>query len=117
MVDATGMWQVLYAWWQMFQNIKFPPDTEQDFEKIMKKVSHASVKIMLIKTANRQTHDWHVWKAQVKDGANFIHEHPHGASSWQLGMVARILRMPGMRWIRNDQCAAGATSSEGKPIR
>ena len=57
-----------------------------------------------------------LYNAQMDDGYHFIHEHPHGAASWQEERVQALLRRPGVQWVRNDQCAAGqtTTASDGK---
>ena len=44
---------------------------------------------------------------QMARGDDFLHEHPHPASSWTLPRMQALLADPRVLWVRNDQCAAG----------
>ena len=52
-----------------------------------------------------------LYRLQSASGRYWLHEHPNGASSWNLKTIAQLLRLPGVTRVRADQCAYGLTAS------
>ena len=44
---------------------------------------------------------------QMNEGNDFVHEHPHGASSWSTDVVKELLCRDDVYWVRMDMCSAG----------
>ena len=53
------------------------------------------------------------WK-QVEGGRVFVHEHPAGASSWELPEMRELMRAADVRVVRTDQCMLGLTTKGDK---
>ena len=51
-----------------------------------------------------------VYEEQVKNGRYFIHEHPAGASSWQLECIQSLGNMNEVGFVTLDMCAYGLVS-------
>ena len=58
---------------------------------------------------------------QQYGGRYFLHEHHHGASSWQEDCIKDLLQLPGVFFEGADQCQHGCVAShgpqKGQPIR
>ena len=48
-----------------------------------------------------------VYRWQIKRGVHFLHEHPWGASSWDLDCLKAVRELPGEVVVRCDQCLYG----------
>ena len=48
-----------------------------------------------------------LYKMQWEAGRLFLHEHPAGATSWQLDMMKEVMQLDGVRTIVADQCMYG----------
>ena len=48
-----------------------------------------------------------IYRYQLSQGRHFLHEHPYGASSWNLDSIRQLLRDPRVQWTRADQCEYG----------
>ncbi|CAK0909172.1 unnamed protein product, partial [Prorocentrum cordatum] len=55
-----------------------------------------------------------VSEEQLTDGLGVIHEYPHSASSGKDPRVQARFARPDARWVRNDQCAAGQTTTDDR---
>ena len=57
-----------------------------------------------------------LYKIQLNEGRHFLHEHPHGASSWGDIHMKRLLNHPGVNSVVSDQCQYGLLTPgpEGK---
>eukprot|EP00973_Karenia_brevis_P001770 241268-Karenia_brevis.AAC.1 len=53
-----------------------------------------------------------VYKLQIKHGRYFLHEHPHGATSWQLPAIQELLKTSGVIKTRAHMCKFGMTSRD-----
>ncbi len=51
---------------------------------------------------------------QIEGGRYFLHEHPNWATSWSLDKIETMLRVPGVRRVRGDQCQFGAEIQRGR---
>ena len=61
-----------------------------------------------------------LYKMQMQNGRYFLHEHPEGATSWDLEMVKEIEEFPGVHKVRCDQCQYGLVTTvkgETRPAR
>ena len=45
---------------------------------------------------------------QIEGGRYFLHEHPSQATSWVVGSIAELQRIPGVGRVVGDQCQFGA---------
>ena len=48
-----------------------------------------------------------LYKMQLDAGRHFLHEHPHGASSWRDGIMRKLLNHPRVNTVVSDQCQHG----------
>ena len=48
-----------------------------------------------------------LYKMQHENGVYFLHEHPHGASSWHNRKMLELLNTPGVHRIKSHMCAFG----------
>ena len=48
-----------------------------------------------------------LYKIQWGEGRKFLHEHPAGATSWQLWMMQEVMKLEGVRTTIADQCMYG----------
>ena len=55
-----------------------------------------------------------LYAEQVAGGRYFLHEHPAGASSWQLRCTQEMLQSPGCQRVNGDQCMSGAEIQSGQ---
>ena len=55
-----------------------------------------------------------LYAEQVAGGRYFLHEHPVGASSWQLKCIQAIMELPGTQRVNGDQCMFGAEIQSGQ---
>jgi hypothetical protein len=55
-----------------------------------------------------------LYNEQVESGRYFLHEHPIGASSWNLPSIKQLLEMPGVAVAHADQCQYGAEVKSGR---
>ena len=56
-----------------------------------------------------------IYKAQMKEGRFFIHEHPKSATSWSMPEIVEVLAVPGVDVAEVDLCAYGLkTVKNGK---
>ena len=46
----------------------------------------------------------------MQQGRWILHEHPVGATSWQLDPVKKIMKMSGVKTVVGDQCQFGLTT-------
>ena len=51
-----------------------------------------------------------MYNRQFDEGRHFLHEHPHGARSWQEQCIIDLTARDGVYWVRNDQCETGQTA-------
>ena len=61
-----------------------------------------------------------LYQMQIQSGRYFLHEHPQGATSWDLEMVKEIESMGGVYKVSCDQCQYGLETSvkgESRPAR
>ena len=62
-----------------------------------------------------------LYAEQIQGGRYFLHEHPDGASSWELPCVMELSKMPNVQRIVGDQCMYGAQiqsgADRGEPIK
>ena len=58
-----------------------------------------------------------LYAGQVERGAYFLHEHPAGATSWELESVRALLARDGVERIVSDQCQLGQETENGDPIK
>ena len=54
-----------------------------------------------------------LYREQIENGAYFLHEHPHWATSWELDCVKLLRDVPGVTRVRGDQCQFGAVAPHG----
>ena len=52
-----------------------------------------------------------LYRLQSAPGRYRLHEHPHGVRSWNLQVIAQLMRLPGVTRVRADQCAYGLTTT------
>ena len=59
-----------------------------------------------------------LYTEQLKNGRHFLHEHPHGASSWNDPLVQRLLQHPKVNTAVAHQCEYGLVTPDldGKPM-
>ena len=55
-----------------------------------------------------------LYYGQMEDGNYFLHEHPRYATSWQLDMGEKMLKLPTVGRSHADQCQCGAEARRGK---
>ena len=48
-----------------------------------------------------------LYQMQLDAGRYFLHEHPNGATSWDLSCIRQVLAQHGVKRIRGDQCQCG----------
>ena len=48
-----------------------------------------------------------VYKAQVRDGLYFLHEHPRTARSWSEECIKEVASLPGVRIVASNMCSFG----------
>ena len=53
-----------------------------------------------------------VYFKQLKEGRYFLHEHPAGATSWEVQCIRDLLRAPSVHTVDADLCAFGLSSSD-----
>ena len=58
-----------------------------------------------------------LYELQVRSGRFFVHEHPAGATSWQLDCVRKLLDEASVARVNGDQCQYGQADESGRPIR
>ena len=58
-----------------------------------------------------------LYQIQLDSGRYFLHEHPAGATSWQLNCVQALLSKANVERVNGDQCQYGQKDSTGAPIR
>jgi len=70
--------------------------TDEKEEKLMKSIRHIQ---------------WccEMYRRQMQDGRVFLHEHPEGATSWQLPCMKRLMKTEGVFRVVVDQCMFGQT--------
>ena len=49
-----------------------------------------------------------LYEEQISGSRYFLHEHPLGASSWELKSIEILLKTPGVQRVHGDQCQYGA---------
>ena len=49
----------------------------------------------------------YLYRLQRAEGRYFLHEHPEGATSWDLEMIARLEKLDGVEKVTCDQCEYG----------
>ena len=49
-------------------------------------------------------------KLQMTEGRYFLFEHPAFADSWDPPEMVKFLAIPGVQWVRADQCEYGLTT-------
>ena len=54
---------------------------------------------------------------QVDSQRYFLHEHPAGATSWQLVCVKELLSHDKVERVNGDQCQYDQADASGAPIR
>ena len=59
----------------------------------------------------------YLYRKQIVRGADFLHEHPQGATSWREPCIQSVLQLSGVRRARGDQCQFGQVSEAGNPVR
>ena len=57
-----------------------------------------------------------LYEEQLSGGRYFLHEHPIGASSWEIQSIKKLLETPGFTRVRGDQCQYGAGAVNGRPV-
>eukprot|EP00973_Karenia_brevis_P012630 1713512-Karenia_brevis.AAC.1 len=57
-----------------------------------------------------------VYKLQIEGGRYFLHEHPTGASSWQMPSIESVLRKHGVIRTKAHQCAYNLMSKDGEGV-
>ena len=55
-----------------------------------------------------------LYKIQHENGLYFLHEHPHGASSWNNNKVQELLKLSGIQRIKSHMCAFGMTDEDSQ---
>ena len=74
------------------------PESWKEFQSLLQKsIAHLNLCMKL-------------YKRRVELGRKFLHEHPWSASSWSRPSVREVLKLPGVRLERGDQCRFGASS-------
>ena len=62
-----------------------------------------------------------LYAKQIQGGCYFLHEHPDGASSWELPCITELFKMPNVQRVVGDQCMFGAQiqsgADRGEPIK
>ena len=58
-----------------------------------------------------------IYKYQLENGRQFLHEHPLTATSWEMPETMAIQGLPGVDRRTCHQCQYGAVSEGGDPIR
>ena len=58
-----------------------------------------------------------LYRLQSAEGRYFLHEHPHGASSWDLDIMKNLEKLLGAVKVRADQCEYGLTTSVKGEVR
>ena len=58
-----------------------------------------------------------LYAQQIERGCYFLHEHPDGATSWDLPCLRKLVAMQGVKRITGDQCQMGRETEAGEPIR
>ena len=53
-----------------------------------------------------------LYRMQLAAGRHFLHEHPSGASSWQVRQIAQLLDHPKVHSVVSHQCMFGLVSSK-----
>ena len=63
--------------------------------------------------------DWcmKLYARQMSRGGYFLHEHPAGATSWELQSVKELLYQEGVERIVADQCQHGQETEAGDPLK
>ena len=51
-----------------------------------------------------------IYRLQSASGRYWLHEHPEGASSWNLKVMLSMHKLPGVMKVKADQCAFGLTT-------
>ena len=54
------------------------------------------------------------YREQLKNGTYFLHEHPAHASSWQIDIVEKFMREPGVMRVICDQCVYGCEAEDNR---
>ena len=57
-----------------------------------------------------------LYQMQVNAGRYFLHEHPAGATSWQLACVRTMLSRDDIERVNGDQCQYGQANAAGDPF-
>ena len=58
-----------------------------------------------------------LYRMQYDAGRFFLHEHPWGASSWQLRCVDDLAKLNGVFTLMGDMCRFNLKSEEDMPVR
>ena len=93
-----------FCQWQALNTVK----QGRDEEKIAAARAEAEAHLLFVTE---------LYQLQVDAKRYFLHEHPAGATSWQLGCVHKILSHDQVERVNGDQCQYGQTDASGTPIR
>ncbi len=58
-----------------------------------------------------------LYQMQIDANRYFLHEHPDGATSWDLRCIRKILAQPSVEKVAGDQCQYGQSTEDGEPMR
>ena len=58
-----------------------------------------------------------IYQMQLDAKRYFLHEHPAGATSWQLACVRKLLAEEPVERVNGDQCQYGQVDAAGNPLR
>lgn len=58
-----------------------------------------------------------LYRIQLDAGRYFLHEHPAGATSWQLECIRELRQQDSVERVTGDQCQYGQADAAGDPIR
>ena len=80
-----------------------------EFEKKKKRAAEEHVKFCT-----------QLYRLQMSRGRYFVHEHPDGATSWELTMIGNLAKEQGVIRVKADQCMYGLETEvkgETRPVR
>ena len=58
-----------------------------------------------------------LYKLQIQNGRDFLHEHPGSASSWELPCVQDLLAHENVDRVLGDQCQYGQADGLDNPVK
>ncbi len=89
-----------FSTWQYLSEVKFA-----DIDKLKRERIRAELHLDFVTS---------LYKEQIEDGLDFLHEHPRWASSWRVPSMEALKMIDGVELVQGDQCQYGAEVKRGK---